>query len=478
MVSARNPVYADSQRIFDKLFLDTNGNRNIRNYNPEIIPRVDPKKPLDVDILLYTLELLKFEHETQALSMIFWLEMSWVDERLRWDPKDYGGIEFITVSPTTVWVPDMTLYNSADGAFHYSDDLSNQVHVDIAYNGSLNWVPILPYTFSCPMQMRFFPFDYQTCKVKMGSWIHEADSLQFNLMKNETEKTYFTPSNTWRLEKEFAVDNNITYETGGTYQDVKFFFILSRNPTQYVINIVITCIALCFLCLFSFVIPCASGERLSLSLSIIIAIAVYQLVAMDVIPTGSDEITILSYFLTILIFLVLISVLITMINLTINEVSHANGPKRCIFLFFVEGRYSLGTILFVRQSSAYEKYEALMIKKSKSVRRKTIHVIRHQPRLSDLGVNHERYDTSSPKTSSTDLTKNNMLHKQPSINKTPSPSPSISQDDYSLSDADVRDINKEIDDFEDKIIKFQWLLVSIGIDRLSLVIADLDKKRF
>ena len=66
------------------------------------------------------------------------------------------------------------------------------------------------------------------------------------------------------------------------------------------------------------------------------------------------------------------------------------------------------------------------------------------------------------------------MNTQKNINKIPSPS--ISQDDdYSLSDADVRDINKEIDDFEDKIIKFQWLLVSIGIDRLSLVIADLDK---
>lgn len=30
---------------------------------------------------------------------------------MKWDPKDYGGVEEIHVSPEDIWVPDTLLYN-------------------------------------------------------------------------------------------------------------------------------------------------------------------------------------------------------------------------------------------------------------------------------------------------------------------------------------------------------------------------------
>jgi len=35
----------------------------------------------------------------------------WKDEFLVWKPGDYGGIRYISVSPSSIWTPDVELYN-------------------------------------------------------------------------------------------------------------------------------------------------------------------------------------------------------------------------------------------------------------------------------------------------------------------------------------------------------------------------------
>ena len=34
-----------------------------------------------------------------------------MNELVRWDPKDYGGLKQITVDSSLVWQPDLVLYN-------------------------------------------------------------------------------------------------------------------------------------------------------------------------------------------------------------------------------------------------------------------------------------------------------------------------------------------------------------------------------
>ena len=39
------------------------------------------------------------------------------DPQLAWDKGDYGGLESIRLPPDFVWVPDIVLYNNADGKY-------------------------------------------------------------------------------------------------------------------------------------------------------------------------------------------------------------------------------------------------------------------------------------------------------------------------------------------------------------------------
>ena len=52
-----------------------------------------------------------------------WMSWEWTDERLAWDPADYGnvttayylGVAHSAPEDTEIWVPDITLYNSGEG---------------------------------------------------------------------------------------------------------------------------------------------------------------------------------------------------------------------------------------------------------------------------------------------------------------------------------------------------------------------------
>ncbi|XP_033176066.1 acetylcholine receptor subunit alpha-like [Bombus impatiens] len=41
-----------------------------------------------------------------------WVEQSWYDYKLRWEPKEYGGVHMLHVPSDHIWRPDIVLYNN------------------------------------------------------------------------------------------------------------------------------------------------------------------------------------------------------------------------------------------------------------------------------------------------------------------------------------------------------------------------------
>lgn len=40
------------------------------------------------------------------------ISLSWYDEYVYWDPKDYAGVDFLVIPYTDVWVPEFILQNA------------------------------------------------------------------------------------------------------------------------------------------------------------------------------------------------------------------------------------------------------------------------------------------------------------------------------------------------------------------------------
>ena len=79
--------------------------------------------------------------------------------------------------------------------------------------------------------------------------------------------------------------NNITV--------INCYITLSRRPLFYVFNIIMPCVLLTGIGGLTFLMDVGSGERVSLSVTLLLALSVLQLVVMEIVPPTSKVIPLL-----------------------------------------------------------------------------------------------------------------------------------------------------------------------------------------
>lgn len=215
------------------------------------------------------------------------------------------------------------------------------------------------------MNSKYFPFDVQMCYCKWGSW--SADNSQINLrLFNNSEVVndgYMLENVIFEMTKSLQILNEITYPSSGrTYQDVKLIMYFTRNYRGFILTVLLNSLFLCLICLISFLIPIKSGERLSLSLSVVIAITVYQIIASDMLPIGTDSIPTLSIFLFLQCLMVYFSVFVTMINMQLECRGHTDEPNQFFFdllVIKIGGNVIFKHVMKIQDLEIYKKYEFL-----------------------------------------------------------------------------------------------------------------------
>ena len=110
-----------------------------------------------------------------------WLEHEWHDYKFSWDPAEYGGVTEIYVPSEHIWLPDIVLYNNADGDYIVKTMTKAILHHD----GKVVWAPPAIFKSSCEIDVEFFPFDKQICFLKFGSWSHDGFQVIFPTTASE-----------------------------------------------------------------------------------------------------------------------------------------------------------------------------------------------------------------------------------------------------------------------------------------------------
>lgn len=110
-----------------------------------------------------------------------WVEQTWYDYKLKWEPKEYGGVEMLHVPSDHIWRPDIVLYNNADGNF----EVTLATKATLNYTGRVEWRPPAIYKSSCEIDVEYFPFDEQTCVMKFGSWTYDGFQVRCPIVGND-----------------------------------------------------------------------------------------------------------------------------------------------------------------------------------------------------------------------------------------------------------------------------------------------------
>ena len=85
----------------------------------------------------------------------------------------------------------------------------------------------------------------------------------------------YIKSSEWDLVHVDSVVNTVKYKCcPHPYQDIALKFIIHRRPLYYIFNVIIPCIILMCLVLFSFYLPPESGERITIVITVLLAFTV------------------------------------------------------------------------------------------------------------------------------------------------------------------------------------------------------------
>ncbi|XP_061608993.1 neuronal acetylcholine receptor subunit alpha-2 isoform X2 [Phyllopteryx taeniolatus] len=265
-----------------------------------------------------------------------WLKQEWNDYKLRWRPSDYDNVTSIRVPSQLIWVPDIVLYNNADGEFA----VTHMTKAHLFHTGAVRWVPPAIYKSSCSIDVTFFPFDQQNCKMKFGSWTYDKAKIDLERLETSVDLNNYWESGEWAIVNAVGTYNTKKYDCcREIYPDITYFFIIRRLPLFYTINLIVPCLLISCLTVLVFYLPSDCGEKITLCISVLLSLTVFLLLITEIIPSTSLVIPLIGEYLLFTMIFVTLSIVITVFVLNVHHRS-PNTHKmprwvRAIFLDLV-----------------------------------------------------------------------------------------------------------------------------------------------
>ncbi|KAJ8354402.1 hypothetical protein SKAU_G00219690 [Synaphobranchus kaupii] len=311
-------------RLFRRLF---------RRYNQFIRPVENVSDPVTVEFEVSISQLVKVDEVNQIMETNLWLRHIWNDYKLRWAPTEFDGIEFIRVPSNKIWRPDIVLYNNAVGDFLVED----KTKALLKFDGTVTWVPPAIFKSSCPMDITYFPFDYQNCSMKFGSWTYDKAKIDLVLIGSTVNLKDFWESGEWEIIDAPGYKHDIKYNCcEEIYPDITYSFYIRRLPLFYTINLIIPCLLISFLTVLVFYLPSDCGEKVTLCISVLLSLTVFLLVITETIPSTSLVIPLIGEYLLFTMIFVTLSIVITVFVLNVHyrtPMTHTMpGWVRSVFL--------------------------------------------------------------------------------------------------------------------------------------------------
>ena len=170
----------------------------------------------------------------------------------------------------------------------------------VSSNGYVLWVVPAMIKSSCKIDVTYFPFDEQKCPLKFGSWTYDGFQLDLINLKDSGDLSKFLRNGEWDLISMPAIRNVEYYSCcAEPYVDVTYSIVIRRKPMFFTYNLVFPCVLLMGIGILVFCLPPESGEKVSLGVTVLLAMTVYQLLIAEAIPPTSEVIPLIGQYCSI-----------------------------------------------------------------------------------------------------------------------------------------------------------------------------------
>lgn len=287
------------------------------NYTSDVRPGLDKAEPIVINVSLNLVALTKLNEVEGYISTIQFFDITWIDERITWNPDLHDGISFMTFRSDKLWTPELIISNPADKIYTFND-----LPTAVRYNsdGVALWRPGLVTKTLCDIQTPGYPFDVHACYINIILWGTLPSEIIISSPLKEVITDFYSKNSEWCLS---ATSAFVT--SGSQIQSIIFGLQFSRKSTFLIINVLVPIVFLSLLNSVVFLLPQESGERVTFSVTVLLSFTVFLNVIGDNVPKTSSPMPLLCYYVVIVL---LGSGIITLLATLFQRISHTRGNEQ------------------------------------------------------------------------------------------------------------------------------------------------------
>ena len=138
----------------------------------------------------------------------------------------------------------------------------------------------------CSVDVTNFPFDDQECLLKFGSWSFDISKIDLAVKNDSILNKYYITNGEWKLLNISAKRNALKYQCcPHAFVDVSVRVNIRRESLDYILKLIIPCSLISSMIFLGFVLPPESGERIGLSITVLLAMTVFQQLSSELMPS-------------------------------------------------------------------------------------------------------------------------------------------------------------------------------------------------
>ena len=255
---------------------------------PESYKKLDlpSNDTVQVKASLFLMDIYHIDPHTYTFHLNFVVKLKWFDNRINITSKDKEEVidaQFLKL----LWKPDLYLWNSKDGMARSEDTVKSGAKV-IRDGSNI----LVKYTIEteaetiCRMNFTSFPFNTNTCFLKVSSFGHYNEMVSFNTADSQPPDTFLDPEKIqhYNLTLSYMQDLEESWDTKGKfYSTAGIKMVLKHQPEKCLLVYFLPTSMFTITSWFSFLLPPTSyPARTSLLVTIFLCqIGIFNAVVED-----------------------------------------------------------------------------------------------------------------------------------------------------------------------------------------------------
>jgi hypothetical protein len=247
-------------------------------------------------------------YEIKVITLNVNFELKWCDDLLQWNISEQACVKRnrseIFFSAREIWTPDIFAINGPPPA---RKELKFLYPILAVCTGNVRWSYQEKLVSFCEVDVKDFPFDRQYCTILLQSTIYGTSRLKLRSLYNVV-RLYNYINTEWGIShatiKEIDLYNIHHRENFST---LKIDIELIRYSRFYVLKIIVPFCIISSLAVFSFCLPTDSGEKVALTVSILLSLSIYLQIISDNVPKTERGICTLTLYSNVVFLIVFLS---------------------------------------------------------------------------------------------------------------------------------------------------------------------------